>query len=172
MPLLPLFATFWATADPKIIKILIYDYHILLGVNSYVYNDEESNKSDLNFIRTSGVPLFATFWATADPKIIKILIYGYHIFLGVNSYVYDAHKSIKRCFNFIRPCSVPLFATFWATADPKIIEILIYGYHTVLGVNSYVYDDVKSIKIYLIFIRLSDVPLFATFCYFLSECRA
>jgi hypothetical protein len=58
------------------------------------------------------LPLFTTFGATAEPKMIKILIYGYHTLLGVNSYVYDDDKSIKRSFNFIEPFGVPLFATF------------------------------------------------------------
>jgi hypothetical protein len=58
------------------------------------------------------LPLFTTFEATAEPKMIKILIYGYHTLLGVNSDVYDDDKSIKRGFIFIRPFGVPLFATF------------------------------------------------------------
>jgi hypothetical protein len=80
------------------------------------------------------LPLFTTFGATAEPKIIKILIYGYHTLLGINSYVYDDDKSIKRSFNFIKPSGVPLFeapcVTFGATADPKTIEIQIYSKHT------------------------------------------
>jgi len=44
-----------------------------------------------------------------------------------------------------------------------MIEILNYGYHTLVGANSYVYDDKKTIKRGLHFIRLSGVPLFATF---------
>jgi hypothetical protein len=71
------------------------------------------------------LPLFTTFGATAEPKIIKILIYGYHTLLGINSYVYDDDKSIKRSFNFIKPSGVPLFeapcVTFGATAQtPKL----------------------------------------------------
>jgi hypothetical protein len=55
------FATFGATAEPKMIKFPIYGYHTLLGVNSYVYDDDKSNKRGLNFIIPFGVPLFATF---------------------------------------------------------------------------------------------------------------
>ena len=105
------------------------------------------------------MPLFTTFGATAEPKMIKILIYGYHTLLGVNSDVYDDDQSIERGFNFVSPLGVPLFATFWAIAYPKIIEIQTYGYHTLLGLNSYVSDDDKSIKSGLKFIRLSGVPL-------------
>ena len=105
------------------------------------------------------MPLFTTFGATAEPKIIEILIYGYHTLVGVNSYVYDDNKSIKRCFNSMRLSGVPLFATFWATAEAKIIETQVYGYQTLLGVNSYVFDNDKSIKSSLKFIKLSGVPL-------------
>jgi hypothetical protein len=55
--------------------------------------------------------------------MIEILIYSYHTLLGVNSYVYDDDKSIKRGFNFMGLSGVSLFATFEATAEPKIIEI-------------------------------------------------
>ena len=126
VPLLPLFATFWATADPKIIKILIYGYHILLGVNSYVYDDDTSIKIYFIFIRSSGVPFFATFWVTAEPKFIEIIIYGYHIMhtlLSVNSYVFDDEKPIKKssCKFILSSYLVCLFfATFQATAESKL----------------------------------------------------
>jgi hypothetical protein len=116
------------------------------------------------------LPLFTTFGATAEPKMIKILIYGYHTLLGVNSYVYDDDKSIKRSFNFIEPFGVPLFATFWATAETKIIEIQIYGYHTMMiGVYPYVFDDDRSIKRGFNCVKLFGVPLLPLFFHFLNH---
>jgi hypothetical protein len=44
-----------------------------------------------------------------------------------------------------------------------MIEIQIYGYHTMLGLNSYVSGDDKSIKSCLKFIRPSGVPLLPLF---------
>ena len=84
--------------EPKIIEIQIYGYHTLLGLNSYVSDDDKSIRSCLKFIRPSGVPLlplFATIGATAERKIIEILIHDYHTLLGANSYVFDDDKSIK-----------------------------------------------------------------------------
>ena len=69
----------------------------MLGLNSYVSDDDKSIKSCLKFIRPSGVPLlplFATIGATAERKIIEILIHDYHTLLGANSYVFDDDKSI------------------------------------------------------------------------------
>ena len=77
---LPLFTTFRTTAEPKIIEIQIYSYHTILGLNSYVPDDHKSIKSGLKFIRLSCVPLvplFATFRATAEHKIIQMLIYDF-----------------------------------------------------------------------------------------------
>jgi hypothetical protein len=68
--------------EPKIIEIQIYGYHTLLGLNSYVSDDDKSIRSCLKFIRPSGVPLlplFATIGATAERKIIEILIHDYHV---------------------------------------------------------------------------------------------
>ena len=64
------------------IVIQIYGYHTLLGLNSYVSDDDKSIRSCLKFIRPSGVPLlplFATIGATAERKIIEILIHDYHV---------------------------------------------------------------------------------------------
>ena len=112
--------------EPKIIEIQIYGYHTLLGLNSYVSDDDKSIRSCLKFIRPSGVPLlplFATIGATAERKIIEILIHDYHTLLGANSYVFDDDKSIKSGFKIIKLSGVLLFTTFEATAEPKIIEI-------------------------------------------------
>ena len=54
------------------IKILIYGYHTLVGVHSYVFDDDKSIKSSFKIIKLSGVLLFTTFEATAEPKIIEI----------------------------------------------------------------------------------------------------
>ena len=55
------------------------------------------------------------------------------------------------------------FSTFWTTAELKINEIQIYGYHTLLGVKSYVFDDDISIKSGCKIIQLSGVSLLTTF---------
>jgi hypothetical protein len=60
----------------------MYTYRTLLGLNSYVYDDDKSIKSGLKFIKPFGVPLlplFATFGTTAERKIIEILICDYPI---------------------------------------------------------------------------------------------
>ena len=77
----------------------------MLGLNSYVSDDDKSIKSCLKFIRPSGVPLlplFATIGATAtaERKIIEILIHDYNTLLGANSYVFDDNKSIESGFNY------------------------------------------------------------------------
>jgi hypothetical protein len=64
----------------------------------------------------------------------------YTIMIGVNPYVFDDDRSIKSGFKFVKLFGVPLFTTFChflSTAELKINEIQIYGYHTLLGVNSY-----------------------------------
>ena len=74
--------------------------------------------------------------------------------MGVNSYVFHGDKSIKssqKCGGISSVPRLPLFATFKATTEHKIIKILNYdlsaGQQTLLGVNSYnVFDDDKSIK--------------------------
>ena len=68
--------------------------------------------------------------------------------------MFEVHQTIR--------CAT--FATIGATAERKIIEILIHDYHTLLGANSYVFDDDKSIKVVS---RLLNYPV----CYFLSLLR-
>ena len=43
--------------------------HTMVGVNSYVFDDGKSMKSGFKFIWPSGVPVFASFGATAEPEI-------------------------------------------------------------------------------------------------------
>ena len=62
LPLLPLFAPLRSP------KFLNFDYHIVLGVNSYVCDDEKSIKIGFNVIRPSRASLFATN-ATLEPLI-------------------------------------------------------------------------------------------------------
>ena len=79
-------------------------------------------------LQTRFLPLFTTFRTTAEPKIIEMQMHYYHTMRGLNSYVPDDHKSIKSGLNFIRLSCVPLvplFATFRATAEHKIIQLLI-----------------------------------------------
>ena len=107
--------------------------------------------------------------------MIEVQVYGYHIScwdLGVNFYVFDDDKPIKSGFKFIKLPGVPLlppFATFRTTVEPEIIEIQVYGYHTLLGSNSYAFDNEKSIKVVssLSNIRCATftIALFATFTF-------
>jgi hypothetical protein len=90
----------------------LWRYHTLLGLNSYVSDVDKSFKSGLKFIKLSGVPLlplFATFRATAERKIIEILIYDYRTLQGANSYVFDDNKSIKCGFKIFKLSGVSLF---------------------------------------------------------------
>jgi len=116
----------------------------LLGINSYVFDNDKPIKSGFKFIKLHRVPLlppFATFRTTAEPKIIEIQVYGYHTLLGSNSYAFDSEKSIKvvsslsniRCATF----TIALFATFRTTAELKIITIQIYGKNTLSGPMTY-----------------------------------
>jgi hypothetical protein len=45
---------------------------MMIGVNPYVFDDDRSIKSGFKFVKLFGVPLFTTFWATAEPKINEI----------------------------------------------------------------------------------------------------
>jgi hypothetical protein len=71
------------------IEIQIYGYYTLLGVASYVFDDDRSVKSasgckiiELSSVSTIQCVTFATFGATADPKTIEIQIYSKHTLSG------------------------------------------------------------------------------------------
>jgi hypothetical protein len=73
----PLFEPLRTTQKLSKLKFMATIPCCLLGPNSYVSDDDKSIKSCLKFIRPSGVPpfpLFATIGATAECKIIEILI--------------------------------------------------------------------------------------------------
>jgi len=133
----------------------------MLGVNSYIVDGGKSIKRGFNFQvhLTIRYTTYAPYGngVTAEPTINlnKIQDYGNHgTFMGVNSYVFHGDKSIKssqKCGGISSVPRLPLFATFKATTEHKIIKILNYdlsaGQQTLLGVNSYnVFDDDKSIK--------------------------
>ena len=77
-------------------------------------------------------------------------------------------KSIRSCLKFIRPSGVPLlplFATIGATAERKIIEILIHDYHVPCWVPIPMF--LMTINRLKVVSRLLNYPV----CYFLPLLR-
>ena len=71
------FSTFWTTAELKINEIQIYGYHTLLGVKSYVFDDDISIKSGCKIIKLSGVSLLTTFGPLRKSKFTANIPYHY-----------------------------------------------------------------------------------------------